>query len=512
MAELQPSRSASDGPFSPGSVFLDKYEVRSLLGKGAHAFVYECFDPFLQRLVAVKVIKTPLEVGRNLAGRAQAEAQVLSRLDHPHLVKVIDGGVKDGLVYIVMERLDGRPLRHVLMQHGRLTLAEALRVCIQVANGMEVAHDAGVIHRDLKPENIMVTPGNVAKVLDFGVAKVLGAGRQTTQRDLLQGTVLYMSPEQLQGFGVTPQSDVYALGTILYECLYCHPLALRGLPSNKEVVWMQVKEIAPRLEELDKQIPRHVGKLVRRAIAKAPEQRFRSMRAFREAAAEALRRLVEEERAGKVVLTYRELSGAPAGDAGKQSRASSLAPVVVGGEPEPLSAVQSSDTLPPRPVVPPMTAPRRPAARLLGATTAGRLSRTARAGLIAGIVVGAAIVVGAVNLRPTPSRGAASPKAELGEAMDARLLGAAVPESQAPAQSKPVVSLMNTDSTPRPAEPENTAAAPPTASALPSGVGPTTRGATGGTRAAGSTSSSIHSRTAPAPSSSPPQSRRETIF
>jgi eukaryotic-like serine/threonine-protein kinase len=272
--------------------------VRCSAKEGGHAWVYECFDRFLKRKVAVKVIKTLREAGRDLSQRAQSEAQVLAALAHPNLVRVIDAGLVAGLVYIVMEKLEGQTLRHALIATSRLSVREALQLAIQIADGMELSHSRGVIHRDLKPENIFIEGGNHVKVLDFGIAKVLGASHVTTQRDKLQGTVFYMSPEQLQGLSATPASDVFALGTMVFEMLYGHPLLLGGseLPNNEHVAWMQLYKVPPPLESLDPSIPRYVGKLVGRAIVKLPADRYQTMREFRDAAASALRRY-ETERA-----------------------------------------------------------------------------------------------------------------------------------------------------------------------------------------------------------------------
>jgi serine/threonine-protein kinase len=284
--------------------------VRALLGKGGHAWVYECFDRFLNRAVAVKVIKTLREAGRDLSHRAQAEAQVLAAMTHPNLVRVMDAGVMGGLVYIVMEKLDGRTLRHALMALSRLTVPEGLNLAIQIAEGMQVAHDSGVIHRDLKPENIFIESDSHVKVLDFGVAKVLGASPVTTQKDRLQGTVFYMSPEQLQGLAATPASDVFALGTMLYEMLYGHPLLLGGgeLPNTEHAAWMQLYKVPPPLETLDQKIPRYVGKLVGRAIVKLPSERFQTMRQFRDAAIAALRRFTSENKQPDEATRPRDLS------------------------------------------------------------------------------------------------------------------------------------------------------------------------------------------------------------
>ncbi len=304
--------STRPGPLPLGSTFLGKYEIRALLGKGGHAFVYEAYDPFLDRVVAIKVIKSPEDVGRDLGKRARAEAQVLSRVHHKNLVRVLDAGIFEGLVYLIMEKLVGRTLRDTLVGLHRLSVAETLVVGLQVAEGMEVAHREQVIHRDLKPENIFIEAGNALKVLDFGIAKVLGmAGHrpETTERDLLQGTVLYMSPEHLQGFGVTPKSDIYSLGLILFEALYTHPLAVGEKPAGlQEAAWMQIARMPPMLDELDPSIPRFVSRLIHRAIVKLPEQRYPSMREFREALSAAVTRLQEEAKANPALFTLRDLS------------------------------------------------------------------------------------------------------------------------------------------------------------------------------------------------------------
>jgi serine/threonine-protein kinase len=354
--------SAKPGPLHLGDTFLGKYEIRSLLGRGGHAFVYEAYDPFLDRSVALKVIKSPKDAGRDLGKRARAEAQVLSRADHKNLVKVLDAGIADGLVYLIMEKLEGRTLRDTLTDLHRLSVAEALVVGLQVAEGMEVAHREQVIHRDLKPENIFIEAGNALKVLDFGIAKVLGIGGhrpETTEKDLLQGTVLYMSPEHLQGFGVTAKSDIYALGTILFEALYAHPLAVGEKPAGlQEAAWMQIAKVPPMLDELDPAIPHHVAKLVQRAIVKMPDQRYATMRDFRQAISNALTRLKEEPQAQPHGLVLRDLSGArprPAPNepqAGPRdtvraapvltSQVTVQAPYVHGGETEPVSKLPFS--------------------------------------------------------------------------------------------------------------------------------------------------------------------------
>src|SRR6185436_8340272 len=266
------------GPFQPGDRF-QKWEIRGLIGRGGHAYVYEAHDPFLSLDVAIKIIPSSKDTGRDLVARARSEARVLIRINHPNVVKIMDAGATDeGMVYLVMEKLNGRDLRKVLRQHGRITAIEALRVAVQAAEAVAAAHAAGAIHRDLKPENVFICREQLIKVLDFGIAKVMGYGAPTTQKDLLHGTVLYMPPEQLKGLGVTARSDIFSLGTLLYEALHHHPALLGSeVPTVQELGWIQIERLPPLLSKLDPTIPAHVARFVQRAIMKSPEQRYSSM-------------------------------------------------------------------------------------------------------------------------------------------------------------------------------------------------------------------------------------------
>ena len=302
-------------PLRPGQRFV-KYDIVQLLGTGGHAHVYAAHDPFLDRDVAVKVIAAPKGSGQNLAKRAQSEARVLVRIDHPNVVKVYDAGAtEDGLVYLVMERLHGRTLREAYNDVRRISVVEALELAKQICAGVHAAHQLGVIHRDLKPENVFVQANNRIKVLDFGISKVMGYGaHDTTQRHVLHGTVLYMSPEHLQGYGVTSKSDVFALGTLLYEGLYMHPALLwpevRQVKDVREVIRVQMFETPPMLHELDARIFRHVARFVHRAILKAAEQRYESMADMLDVAMGAWERIEYEQGADYMQKFRRDLSRA----------------------------------------------------------------------------------------------------------------------------------------------------------------------------------------------------------
>ncbi|HET9952932.1 MAG TPA: protein kinase [Polyangiaceae bacterium] len=295
-------------PLRVGTLLLGRYEVRACLGRGGHAHVYEAYDAFVDRAVAIKVIGPSESGSQELLRRAQSEARVLARLQHPNIVRMYEAGMTDeGFVYLVMEKLEGRTLLDVSRDPGRLRPREALEIAVQIADALLVAHVQGVLHRDLKPANVFVTADNRIKVLDFGVAKIKDYGAHSTRRDVIQGTMIYMAPEQLQGLTLTPRSDIFALGTMLYELLYRHPVLLgECVPSFAEVGWLQIATLPPMLDTLDPSIPRYVARFVQRCLLKRPEDRFESMLQVAEAARTALERMQHE---GKPeLLSLRELS------------------------------------------------------------------------------------------------------------------------------------------------------------------------------------------------------------
>jgi serine/threonine protein kinase len=277
-----------DGPFKVEDLIGGRYRVVAPLGRGDHAFVYDCFDAFLAQNVAVKVIQVS---GRELARRARTEAKVLFRLNHPNVVRVTTASkLGDGMIYLVMERLRGRSLREILQCLGSLSMHEALNIAVQVADGVAAAHELEVIHRDLRPENVFVQAQNRVKVLDFGIAKLLGERQHTTRKKLTLGALLYTSPEQLEGQEATFRSDVYAVGTMLYEMLSgTHPcLCGVGAASLETLAWLQVKGLLPPLEQPICRLPGPVGLLLRRAMAKSPAERYASMQEFAAAVRAAL--------------------------------------------------------------------------------------------------------------------------------------------------------------------------------------------------------------------------------
>jgi len=282
------------GPLQVGARFLDKYEIKQQIGRGGQACVYLGQHIFTGREVAIKVIHSARGMTRETLERGKAEARALGRLDHPNIVVMHDAGVTDeGLFYIVMELLRGRSLRSALAAHGRFGVEEVLHLVSSTAEALQAAHEVALIHRDLTPDNVYLTRNNRVKVLDFGIAKVLNEFGFTTHKDIVMGSILYMSPEQVQGLPLGPRSDICALGLVMFEMLIGkHPSLLlfeRNLrerneaprrPTFAEIPPIQMNQTPPLLSELDPNIPPYLAQLVHRAIAKDPEDRFPTMRDF----------------------------------------------------------------------------------------------------------------------------------------------------------------------------------------------------------------------------------------
>jgi serine/threonine protein kinase len=307
-----PERDASPGPLCVGQRFRENYEVTGLIGAGGHAWVYRARHRFMGHEVAIKVLRQDGKLDPDNFRRGLAEAQIQHKLNHPGIVPVMDAGVSEtGLLYIVMELQRGRSLRTLLEEHGKLTVDEVLRTAGQVAEALQAAHEAKIIHRDVKPENVIIGHGNHVKVIDFGVAKVLDNAGWVTQKNMVLGTIYYMSPEQLQARFITAQSDIYALGILMIEALLGqHPVLLQLGARERtlyELTRVIVSEDFPMLDELDARIPRYVAALVYKATVKVASKRFASMQEFARAIRECLNLYERDAREQGIDLSSREL-------------------------------------------------------------------------------------------------------------------------------------------------------------------------------------------------------------
>jgi len=201
------------------SMQYGRYQIIKELGKGSMGVVYEAYDPLFDRRVALKVLRPDRVSSGAFAQRFLKEAKAVGRLYHSNIVVAHDKGEDHGTVYLSMEYIEGKPLNEVL-QSQKLTLEEALRIGVQVADALDYAHGKGIVHRDIKPSNIIVQPDGNIKITDFGIARIEDPmATQQTQAGEILGTPAYMSPEQVLGQAVDGRSDLFSLGVILYELL-----------------------------------------------------------------------------------------------------------------------------------------------------------------------------------------------------------------------------------------------------------------------------------------------------
>ncbi len=258
-------------PAPVGQLLDGRYRVESTLARGGMATVYRAVDIRLDRVVALKVMHPELAADEGFVARFIEEARSAARLSHPAVVAVFDQGEDSGTVYLAMEYIEGRTLRQVLRERGRLSPTHALDVLDPVLAALEAAHTNGIVHRDVKPENVLVGDDGRVKVADFGLAKAL-TNASTATRGLLLGTVNYISPEQALGEVATPRSDVYSAGVMLYELLTGRPPHTG--PTDFVVVRRHIEEDVPPPSLAEPTVPAQLDELVRRATQREPLRRY----------------------------------------------------------------------------------------------------------------------------------------------------------------------------------------------------------------------------------------------
>ncbi len=249
-----------------GTTLNDRYRLDAILGEGGMGVVYKAHDTVLDRPVAIKVL-SPQVVGDG-AERLVREARSVAQLDHPHIVAVHDAGEIDGQPFIVMQYVAGKSLREV-----SVSLEQAIEIARQVCLALDYAHGKGLIHRDIKPENIMVTDGNVAKLMDFGLARSEGRSR-LTHAGMIVGTVAYMAPEQVLRGEADARSDLYSLGCVLYELVTRRPPFAGDDPISIISQHIQVPPVAPHWYNPEV-FPELEGILLK-LMAKDPAERYAS--------------------------------------------------------------------------------------------------------------------------------------------------------------------------------------------------------------------------------------------
>lgn len=267
-----------------GQILAGKYRMDARLKEGGMGAVYRGTHVLMGKTVAVKVLRPALAADEKIVARFSREARAASRISHPHALSVTDfGESEDGIVFLVMEYLDGKTLKEIIGEEGPLPLPRVVEIIRQVGGALGAAHDQGVVHRDLKSENIMLLNSagpDYAKVLDFGIAKIIEPigtyDPGLTAPDLVIGTPQYMSPEQCsQASAIDARSDLYSLGVIIYEMLVGH-VPFTG-PSPTSIMMMHLQDEAPSVLGERPDLPPAVEHVVNRALAKLPDNRYQQV-------------------------------------------------------------------------------------------------------------------------------------------------------------------------------------------------------------------------------------------
>ena len=250
----------------------EEYRIIDRIGSGGMAEVYKAEQTSLGRLVAIKKLKAPLAENPEMLERFFREGKSAAHLQHENIVQVYQMGEAQGEHYLVMEYVEGRDLKNVLKTSGPLPWEIACLIVRQVAQGLDFAHQRGYIHRDIKPGNIMLSSQGEVKIMDFGIVRRVDS--ELTQTGSFLGTPSYMSPEQLKGEGVSPKSDLFSLGVVLYELVSGE----KPFKAENEASLVQkiINQKPSSVRKHNPLVPRRVWRIIKRLLQKNPRKRFAS--------------------------------------------------------------------------------------------------------------------------------------------------------------------------------------------------------------------------------------------
>ncbi len=259
---------------------VGSYRITGKLGEGGMGAVFKGVDQMLEREVAIKMLRPDFTREPEIVERFRSEAITLAKLNHPNIATLHSFLRHDDDYFMVMEFLRGETFDSMIRRNGNIPVERALSMFNLALAGIGHAHTMGIIHRDVKPANMMLTEKGDVKVMDFGIARMLGTNRMTRQGTII-GTIQYMSPEQIQGQDTDARSDIYSLGILLYEML------TGRLPFNDssefKLMMMQINEPPPPPREFAPHIPLHIERAIMRSMAKRPDARFQTVNEFRQA-------------------------------------------------------------------------------------------------------------------------------------------------------------------------------------------------------------------------------------
>lgn len=266
------ARQAMEGGVAPGMTFANRYEVKELLGAGGMGLVFRAVDTELGEVIALKTLKKEmLDQDPNALERFKSEIRLARRISHRNVVRTHDLGEHSGAYFITMEYVEGRSLKELIRERGRLPVPVTLTVGKQLCRALEVAHAAGVIHRDVKPQNMVVQSDGVLKVMDFGIARLATGHGSMTHAGMIVGTPEYMSPEQLMGDELDGRADIYAVGCVLYECLVGNTPITADTPIT--IIAKVMEETPPAPHTVHADIPVVLSDLVMTCLAKQAADR-----------------------------------------------------------------------------------------------------------------------------------------------------------------------------------------------------------------------------------------------
>lgn len=258
-----------------------RYEIREAIGEGNFSVTYRATDKVLGRDVAVKILREQYVQHSGFTSRFENEARAAALISHPNVIQVFDYGREDDIAFIVMQYVPGASLKDYIRDHAPLSVDESVEFTRQILDGLAAIHEAGIIHRDIKPQNVLMSNQRLLKLTDFGIARLESAAAGLTESGTALGTAAYMAPEQASGQTLGRETDLYAVGVIMYE-MTTGRLPFPG-DNPVQVMYRHVNDQPPPPRTINPSIPVTVEAFILRAMAKEPGRRYPSARAMREA-------------------------------------------------------------------------------------------------------------------------------------------------------------------------------------------------------------------------------------
>ncbi len=340
---------------------LGSYRVIEQLGQGGMATVYKAYQPSMDRYVAIKILPRHFAHDPTFIGRFEQEAKVIAKLEHARILPVYDYGEDDGTTYIVMRYLEAGTLADLIGGEESVPIGQIARIVDQVAEGLDYAHGKGVIHRDIKPSNIMLDESNDVYITDFGISKLVEGTAQFTGSGIV-GTPAYVSPEQGMGKLVDYRSDIYSLGVVLYQ------MVIGDVPFHAEtpmaVVIKHIYEPLPMPRSVKPELPESIERVILKAMAKSPDERYQSCGEMAEALQNAAEMAVLEPEAAIPQIEAEDIeAGTLAMEAATEALPFHLAPTKESTPTEHLKPAPDTAAVPAAPDTEPLAKPGKPERR-----------------------------------------------------------------------------------------------------------------------------------------------------